>query len=88
MRNIKKHEEAVDEIRKVLLREHGVKDYEVLSRIANLKREQQRSPESPALVRTAAAGKLPAAGRSTGVDSQARNNRTSSAGYPDDDGSL
>src|SRR5256712_8152039 len=43
MRNIKKHEEAVDEIRKVLLREHGVKDYEVLSRIANLKRNEQQN---------------------------------------------
>ena len=40
MRDVKKHEEAVDQIRKVLYREHGVKDYEVLSRIANLKRNE------------------------------------------------
>ena len=40
MREVKNHEEAVDQIRKVLYREHGVKDYEVLSRIANLKRNE------------------------------------------------
>jgi putative ABC transport system permease protein len=43
MRDIKKHEEAVDQIRKVLLREHGVKDYEVLSRVANLRRNEQNN---------------------------------------------
>ena len=43
MIDIKKHEEAVDQIRKVLLREHGVKDYEVLSRVANLKRNEQQN---------------------------------------------
>ena len=43
MRDVKKHEEAVDEIRKVLRREHGVKDFEVLSRIANLKRNEQQN---------------------------------------------
>jgi putative ABC transport system permease protein len=40
MREVKNHEEAVDQIRKVLYREHGVKDFEVLSRIANLKRNE------------------------------------------------
>jgi putative ABC transport system permease protein len=40
MREVKNNEEAVDQIRKVLYREHGVKDYEVLSRIANLKRNE------------------------------------------------
>jgi len=40
MRDVKNHEEAVDQIRKVLYRAHGVKDYEVLSRIANLKRNE------------------------------------------------
>ena len=43
MRDIKKHEEAVDQIRKVLLREHGVKDYEVMSRVANLRRNEQNN---------------------------------------------
>ena len=43
MINVKKHEEAVDQIRKVLHREHGVKDYEVLSRVANLKRNEQQN---------------------------------------------
>ena len=43
MIDIKKHEEAVDQIRKVLRREHGVKDYEVLSRVANLKRNEQQN---------------------------------------------
>ena len=43
MREVKNNEEAVDEIRKVLYREHGVKDYEVLSRIANLKRNEQNN---------------------------------------------
>jgi ABC-type antimicrobial peptide transport system permease subunit len=43
MRNVKKHEEAVEQIRKVLYREHGVKDFEVLSRVANLKRNEQNN---------------------------------------------
>jgi len=43
MRDIKKHEEAVDQIRKVLLREHGVKDYDVMSRVANLRRNEQNN---------------------------------------------
>jgi len=43
MIDIKNHEEAVDQIRKVLHRQHGVKDYEVLSRVANLKRNEQQN---------------------------------------------
>jgi putative ABC transport system permease protein len=43
MRDVKKHEEAVDQIRKVLYREHGVKDFEVLSRVANLRRNEQNN---------------------------------------------
>src|SRR5581483_1789437 len=43
MIDVKKHEEAVDQIRKVLLREHGVKDFEVMSRVANLKRNEQNN---------------------------------------------
>jgi putative ABC transport system permease protein len=43
MINVKKHEDATDQIRKVLKREHGVKDYEVMSRVANLKRNAQQN---------------------------------------------
>ncbi len=43
MINVKTHEEAVDQIRKVLRRAHGVKDYEVMSRVANLKRNEQQN---------------------------------------------
>ena len=43
MMDIKNHEEAVDQIRKVLHREHGVKDYEVMSRVANLKRNEDNN---------------------------------------------
>src|SRR5439155_17146590 len=43
MVDIKNHEDAVDQIRKVLYREHGVKDYEVMSRIANLKRNEEQN---------------------------------------------
>ncbi len=43
MIDVKSHEETVDAIRKVLHREHGVTDYEVLSRVANLKRNEQNN---------------------------------------------
>src|SRR5436309_3423879 len=43
MNDVKNHEEAVDQIRKVLHREHGVKDYEVMSRVANLKRNEDNN---------------------------------------------
>lgn len=43
MVDIKHHEDATDQIRKVLHREHGVKDYEVMSRIANLKRNEEQN---------------------------------------------
>ncbi len=43
MIDIKNHEDAVDQIRKVLYREHGTKDFEVMSRIANLKRNEQNN---------------------------------------------
>ncbi len=43
MRDVKKHEEAVDQIRKILYRAHGVKDFEVLSRVANLRRNEQNN---------------------------------------------
>jgi len=43
MRDIKKHVEAVDEIKAVLTREHGVNDVEVFSRVANLKRNEDNN---------------------------------------------
>ena len=43
MRDVKKHEAAVDEIKSVLFREHGVADYEVFSRVANLQRNEQNN---------------------------------------------
>ncbi|HKB80901.1 MAG TPA: ABC transporter permease [Thermoanaerobaculia bacterium] len=43
MIDAKQHKEAVDQIRGVLHRAHGVVDYEVLSRIANLKRNEQEN---------------------------------------------
>jgi putative ABC transport system permease protein len=43
MRSIKKPEQAVDEIKSILQREHGVRDFEVISRVANLRRNQQNN---------------------------------------------
>jgi putative ABC transport system permease protein len=43
MREVKKADEAVDQIRRVLQREHGTKDYEVRSRVANLKRNSEQN---------------------------------------------
>jgi putative ABC transport system permease protein len=43
MRDIKKDVEAVDEIKGVLQREHGVGDFEVFSRVANLRRNEQQN---------------------------------------------
>jgi putative ABC transport system permease protein len=43
MRDIKKDGEAVDEIKAVLQREHGVRDFEVFSRVANLRRNEQQN---------------------------------------------
>jgi putative ABC transport system permease protein len=43
MRDIKKHEEAVADIEQVLMREHGVKDFEVFSRVANLRRNESNN---------------------------------------------
>ncbi|HEX7828729.1 MAG TPA: ABC transporter permease [Thermoanaerobaculia bacterium] len=40
MRDVKKHEDAVGELERILLRRHGVKDFEVFSRVANLKRNE------------------------------------------------
>jgi putative ABC transport system permease protein len=43
MRDIKKNEQAVEEIKTILGREHGVVDFEVFSRIANLRRNEQNN---------------------------------------------
>ena len=43
MRDIKKDKDAVDEIKSVLRREHGVDDFEVFSRVANLRRNEQNN---------------------------------------------
>jgi len=40
MKNVKNHEEAVDEIKRILQRQHGTNDYEVFSRVANLRRSE------------------------------------------------
>jgi putative ABC transport system permease protein len=43
MRDVSKNEEAVHQIEDVLFREHGVKDFEVFSRVANLKRNEENN---------------------------------------------
>lgn len=43
MTDIKKADETVDSIRRVLKREHGTTDFEVMSRVANLKRNEQNN---------------------------------------------
>jgi putative ABC transport system permease protein len=43
MRDIKKADDAVDEIKHILKREHGVTDFEVISRVANLRRNEQNN---------------------------------------------
>jgi putative ABC transport system permease protein len=43
MRDVKKADDAVDQIRRVLQREHGTNDYEVRSRVANLKRNAEQN---------------------------------------------
>jgi putative ABC transport system permease protein len=40
MKDVKRNQEAVDEIKATLFREHGTKDYDVFSRVANLKRNE------------------------------------------------
>ena len=43
MRDIKKDQQAVDEIKTVLMRQHGIADSEVFSRVANLRRNEQNN---------------------------------------------
>jgi putative ABC transport system permease protein len=40
MKDVKRHKEAVSEIESILYRQHGVKDFEVFSRVANLQRNE------------------------------------------------
>jgi putative ABC transport system permease protein len=40
MKDVKKHEDAVAEIERIVQRRHGVRDFEVFSRVANLKRNE------------------------------------------------
>ena len=43
MRDIKKADDTVDEIKRILMRQHGVRDFEVFSRVANLRRNQEQN---------------------------------------------
>ncbi len=43
MKDIKRHKEAVAEIERILLRQHGVKDFQVFSRVANLARNESEN---------------------------------------------
>ena len=40
MKDVKRHKEAVAEIERILFRQHGVRDFEVFSRVANLARNE------------------------------------------------
>jgi putative ABC transport system permease protein len=43
MRSIRRADDAVNEVKGILQREHGVRDFEVFSRVANLRRNQQNN---------------------------------------------
>src|SRR5438270_5341374 len=43
MKDVKRNQEAVDEIKAILQREHGTKDFDVFSRVANLRRNEQNN---------------------------------------------
>ncbi len=43
MKDVKRHKEAVSEIESILFREHGVKDFQVFSRVANLARNESEN---------------------------------------------
>jgi len=40
---VKHDKQAVDEIRAILFREHGTKDFDVYSRVANLRRNEENN---------------------------------------------
>jgi putative ABC transport system permease protein len=43
MKDVTRHKEAVAEIERILLRQHGVRDFEVFSRVANLARNESEN---------------------------------------------
>ncbi|HET7433796.1 MAG TPA: ABC transporter permease [Thermoanaerobaculia bacterium] len=43
MKDVKRHKEAVAEIERILKRQHGVKDFQVFSRVANLNRNESEN---------------------------------------------
>jgi putative ABC transport system permease protein len=43
MKDVKRHKEAVAEIESILLREHGTRDFEVFSRVANLAKNESEN---------------------------------------------
>ena len=43
MKDVKRHKEATAEIERILLRQHGVKDFQVFSRVANLARNESEN---------------------------------------------
>jgi putative ABC transport system permease protein len=43
MKDVSRHKEAVEEIERILLRRHGVADFEVFSRVANLQRNESEN---------------------------------------------
>lgn len=43
MKDVKRHKEAVEEIESILFRQHGVKDFQVFSRVANLARNESEN---------------------------------------------
>ena len=43
MKDVKRHKEAVAEIERILLRQHGTKDFQVFSRVANMARNESEN---------------------------------------------
>jgi putative ABC transport system permease protein len=43
MKDVKRHLEAVAEVERILMRQHGVKDFDVFSRVANLRRNEDQN---------------------------------------------
>jgi putative ABC transport system permease protein len=43
MKDVKRHKEAVEELETILLRQHGTKDFDVFSRVANIRRNESEN---------------------------------------------
>jgi len=43
MKDVKRNKEAVEEVERILFRQHGVKDFDVFSRVANLRRNEDQN---------------------------------------------